>query len=48
MCAEPFDEHNAAAVIDGRHQTVIVPFNVEDYPLSAQDACASVALFYLG
>lgn len=32
MCAEPFDEHNAASVINGCHQAVVTPFNLLTKP----------------
>jgi hypothetical protein len=45
MRADPLDPHDALLVGNGYHETVVVPFNVKNHPVSAQEIGRTEAVF---
>lgn len=48
VASEPFNEHNPPAVINGRHQPIVIPFDIKHDAVSPKDAGVSVILLYIG
>ena len=47
MAADPLDEYDPTAVIDGRHQSIVIPFDVEDHAVGADKAGIAVMLLHV-
>ena len=47
MTADPLDENRSPLVVDGRHESVIVAFDVEHDPIGTDDARACILLCYV-
>jgi hypothetical protein len=44
MRSDPFDEHYPVTIVDGHHQPVIIPFDIEDQSVLSYNAGICIGL----